>query len=147
MKFIKYIAILLVLITLILVVFDQSRSIYCLAESKCVTVWKRLGNKCYIIPGKYYGIFKPSDNFVFTTNTNAITIIAVDSTSVDYAIYNDFGKEIELNFSNYNVKYYPLNERDSFIDNYYINGHIKKGVKYMQIDIGENLIIVNGIIQ
>lgn len=68
----KIIGVVLLLIVVLLVWFDQSRTFYCLSEDKCVTVWKRLGNKCYIVPGKYYGIFKPSDNYIKTTNVNPL---------------------------------------------------------------------------
>jgi hypothetical protein len=37
-------------------------------------VWKRLGNKCYIIPGKYYWILRPSDNYLKTSNTQYLTL-------------------------------------------------------------------------
>jgi hypothetical protein len=57
---------------------EQSRSFYCLSEGKCVTVWKRSGNKCYIILNKYYGIFKPNDNYIKTTNTAFVHIIWTD---------------------------------------------------------------------
>jgi len=63
-----------ILILLLLVWYDQSRSFYCLSENQCVTVWKRLGNKCYIIPGKYYGILSPSDDYLLTSNTQYLTL-------------------------------------------------------------------------
>lgn len=53
----KLIAVILFFIAAFLVWFDLSRAFYCLSDDKCVTVWKRLGNKCYVVPGKYYGIY------------------------------------------------------------------------------------------
>jgi hypothetical protein len=68
----------LILILSVLIGFDQSRTFYCLSENQCVTVWKRLGNKCYIIPGKYYWIASPSDNYIETSNTQYLTLYFSD---------------------------------------------------------------------
>lgn len=54
--------------------FDQSRSFYCTPDNKCVTVWKRIGGKCYIIPGKYYNLLNLSGNYVETITNNDATI-------------------------------------------------------------------------
>lgn len=64
----------ILLILLFLVWMHLSRSFYCLEKGKCVTVWKRLGNECYIIPGKYYGLIKPSGNYIKTNNTQLFTL-------------------------------------------------------------------------
>jgi hypothetical protein len=50
----------------------ESRKFICLGDGKCVTVWKTYNNNCYVIIGKYYGLFKPSFNrsYVKTTNTS-----------------------------------------------------------------------------
>lgn len=69
----------IILMFLILAVWaEQSRSFYCLSDRKCVTVWKRSGNKCYIILNKYYGISKPAENYIKTTNTAFVDIIWID---------------------------------------------------------------------
>jgi len=54
---------------------NQSRSFYCLSENRCVTVWKRTDGYCYIIPGKYYGIFEPKDNYVKTDNLEWLAVV------------------------------------------------------------------------
>lgn len=64
----------LILLLFLFIGFDQSRSFYCLSGNHCVTVWKRLGNKCYIIPGKYYNVVSPSNNYLETSNTQYLTI-------------------------------------------------------------------------
>ncbi|MBL7737358.1 MAG: hypothetical protein JNL51_18005 [Chitinophagaceae bacterium] len=69
----KMICAVLFFLAALLTWLDQSRSFYCLSENKCITVWKRLGDKCYVIPGKYYGVFKPT-NYIKTTNTQYLTI-------------------------------------------------------------------------
>jgi len=64
----------LILLLFVLIGLDQSRTFYCLSENQCITVWKRLGNKCYIVPGKYYWILRPSDNYLETSNTQYLTL-------------------------------------------------------------------------
>jgi hypothetical protein len=66
------IGILLILIVVCSICSEQTRSFYCLSEGKCVTVWKRYGDKCYIVLDKYNGIFKPTDNYIKTSNMAAI---------------------------------------------------------------------------
>lgn len=63
------------ILTLWLIWLDQNRSFYCLDNNKCITVWKRIGGSCFVIPGKYYGVIKPSDNYILTTNTSMLDII------------------------------------------------------------------------
>ena len=47
----------------------QKRNYYCLAEDKCITVWKT-SEGAFIIPGKYTSWFKPKDNYIKTDNLN-----------------------------------------------------------------------------
>ena len=54
--------------------YGESRSFYCLDNGKCITVWKTYNNVCYIIPGKYFGILKPSKNVIESSNNNNLTI-------------------------------------------------------------------------
>ena len=69
----KKVALLVTILAALLFWFGESRHFYCL-NNRCLTVWKTFNNICYIIPGKYYGLVKPSDNFIATTNTNNLTI-------------------------------------------------------------------------
>jgi hypothetical protein len=64
----------LVLILFILAWFGESRRFFCLESGECITVWKTYNNVCFIIPGKYYGIFRPSGNYIETSNSNNLTI-------------------------------------------------------------------------
>jgi hypothetical protein len=65
----------ILLTVIVLVWMDQARSVYCLQGGRCITVWKRLGNKCYVIANRYSGMFRPIDNYIETTNTEFVTII------------------------------------------------------------------------
>lgn len=64
----------LVILILLLAWYGESRKFFCLGGGRCITVWKTYNNTCYVIPGKYYGLFKPTENFIQTTNTNSLTI-------------------------------------------------------------------------
>lgn len=70
-KILRIVLLLVVLIAALLLYFDQSRRFYCAGKNRCITVWKRVGGICYIIPGKYYGLIKPSDNYIKTTNVSS----------------------------------------------------------------------------
>jgi hypothetical protein len=71
----RMLLVLLILIVVGSICSEQTRSFYCLSEGKCVTVWKRSGDKCYIVLDKYYGIFKPTDNYIKTSNTAFVDVI------------------------------------------------------------------------
>lgn len=43
-----------------------------------ITVWKRLGNECYILPGKYNGILVPSGTYMKITSTGSIAVISAN---------------------------------------------------------------------
>jgi hypothetical protein len=65
---------LLAFVLLVAIWFGESRSFFCLDNGNCLTVWKTYGNHCYIIPGKFYGVIKPQDNYIQSANTNTLTI-------------------------------------------------------------------------
>ena len=126
-----------------LVWFAESRNFYYNSDkSKCFTVWKRIGGECLIIPRKYNKLWPPSDNFISTTNNNALTIVWNKNASDSLVISNDYGFPIKLKFSSNKIIYYSLGDRNQFVKKYYENGLIKS--EYLMIDIKENLAIVNG---
>jgi hypothetical protein len=128
--------VLIVIILAALIALDQSRTYYCLASGHCVTVWKRLGGKCYIAFGKYRGVLKPKQS-IATTNDNAVTIIYDGD---DCIVSNDFGRDVTINKLKY-LKYYSYDQRQSLIDKYYLAGKIRPGLKYFQIDIKESFVV------
>lgn len=71
--------------------FIEKRSFYCLENGKCVTVWKTLNNICYVMPYKYYGLLKPSDSYIQTTNLADIDVFWSDdfSNEVFFAVSSD----------------------------------------------------------
>lgn len=74
-KVVKILSFIILFSGIIYLIIDQSRSFYKLESGKEVTVWKRIGGKCYVIPYKYYGIIKPSSCVIETVNTGGVTLI------------------------------------------------------------------------
>lgn len=73
MKKTSTIVIFFVLLTLLFGYFSYKRHFYYFGNTgKCITLWKRVGGKCYIIPNKFYGFSEP-DNFVELSNLSNIT--------------------------------------------------------------------------
>jgi len=106
-------------VTLDLIRGDIARSFYCISEDKCITLWKRNGY-CYIIPGKYYGIFSPKDNYVKTDNlVESSDIIWTDDDRLVIAINPRYESKFVSQFSD---KGLPM------IENYYANKAINDSV-------------------
>jgi hypothetical protein len=42
--------------------YFESRDFICSDQGKCITDWKTYGHNRYIIPGKFYGLLKPSNS-------------------------------------------------------------------------------------
>ena len=111
----KKLIILLTLIAILFIYYGEERNFYCLSEGKCVTVWKTYGNTCYIIPYKYYGLYKPSGNYMITTNTNDIDIIwennsdkIILTSDEESKIINSKAKQIIIDY-NSNKQHYSQN--------------------------------------
>jgi len=68
----KILLVLFSLLFIFVIWLVEKRNIYCIGGNKCITVWKHIGGKCDVIPGKYFGITRPSSNFIQTTNANNI---------------------------------------------------------------------------
>lgn len=140
----KILGVLILIIVGLLIWYKLSRSFYCLDDNKCITVWKT-SKGCYIIFRKYYGIRKPNDNFIKTTNTNAITLLSPKSSIDSFVLSNDYGQKIEIGTTSHKIKYFNSEERDLFVNSFFENNVIKSNYNYIMIDIKEELVIVNGI--
>lgn len=132
-----FIAVLLIVWVYLLEV--GSRHFYCLDNEHCVTVWGE-----YVIFEKYYGIAYPKSNYLRTSTDNALTIICANNElDYKYIISNDYNKEIDLQIDSSN-KVLLYNDRRTFVSKYYTDNILKKGTRYLLLDLGENLAIVNG---
>lgn len=143
----KIIGVVLLLIVVLLIWFDQSRTFYCLSEDKCITVWKRLGNKCYIIPGKHYGVLNPSGNYIKTTNTQYLTLYFSDDIPNEMIVRNQGssagekgGYEIVNNLSeNLLITEYSDDYRDILYKADAVKfKDVKATTEYIDINIKEN---------
>lgn len=70
----KKVLILLFFFILVIGWVYEKRTFLSLQQGRYVTIWEMFNDKCYIIPGRYYGLIKPSDNFIESSRTNNITI-------------------------------------------------------------------------
>ncbi len=138
----KLLLIFFALIIIAIIWYGESRKFFCLDNGKCVTVWKTFNNICYIIPGKYYGIMRPSTySYIKTTNINNLDIIwkahsdsIVVNSDDSVFIVNNFSKGVKINKYNLNEKY-----NDSLFT--YFDGkynRYRKGINYISIFIQEN---------
>jgi len=136
----KIAGIIILLIAVFLVWFDQSRSFYCLSEDKCITVWKRLDSKCYIVPGKYYGIFKPSNDYIKTTNTNIVDVIWKDKGNLLIAsqekvdVFNEGTNQFQIDI--YNNQKLLNDSLYTIFDGKYRK--YRKEIEFLSINIKEN---------
>ena len=94
-------------IACLLVWFDQSRKQFCLSDDKCVTVWKRIGGNCYIIPGKYDKWTKPQNDYILIDNLESLTIIWLSS---NHLLINGINPKIINKSKKFYLEDYDTNE-------------------------------------
>ena len=158
-------------ILLLVIFFVEKRSFYCLENGKCITVWKTLNNVCYVIPYEYYGILKPSDNYIQTTNLSYISIywsndfpddifFAVSPSYDLTRIVNNSSNKLTFNNIYYSQKEYGeivlqnnTGKRPSIIKEYYRNilyqeetkkrFDVRKNISFLEIDIAGNRLVAS----
>ena len=59
---------------LVVIYIYWGRNIYCIGGNKCITVWKKFNNKSLVIPGRYFGMLKPSSCYIETENIGDIVV-------------------------------------------------------------------------
>jgi len=136
----------LVLIALSIVWLGESRRFYCFDNDNYITVWKTYNNVCYIIPGKYYGLLKPSQCYIKSTNSNNMTIYMSNELPNSLIYRSDEAiNVIGGNHSNFTFVDYNSNTNGFHSMLYETNSKLLKGVKggvdYMDIFIKENYAI------
>jgi hypothetical protein len=125
--------------------FGESRKFFCLDNGRCITVWKTYNGVCYIIPGKYYGILRPSSsNYIQTSNLSDADIIwQKDSSDMIVSIESN-SKIINQSFTRDKILDYNSNKTyyDSVFT--YYDGKYRrynKGLDRMSIFIRDNYAI------
>jgi hypothetical protein len=129
------ISILLFLIYLLIIVFF-GKQVYRVEQDKYITVWKRFGGDCYIMPYRYYGLILPNDNYIKTDNASQFQFyflenspnVIVIRTSNKYIFKNKKGSLKVINFD----------ERDAYKFFSLSSGNLKKGVNYIFINVKES---------
>lgn len=142
-KILKFFLFLVIIIGVLFIWYDQSRSFFKATNGEYITMWKRYGGTCYLIPGKYYGITEPDDGYIETRNKNEY---------VDFLWFNNESNHL-LYYGNTEDKIYNANKADFTINNYLDNkqkndslftekkehySHYKKGVARLSINILES---------
>src|ERR1700719_2287763 len=130
-----------IFIIVTLIWYGESRKFFCLGDGQCVTVWKTYNSVCYIIPGKYYGLLKPtSANYIETTNLSDLDVIWQTGSSDMIVSVDDSAKNIKQS-NNSKIVNYNLHKgyNDSLFTDFDGKNHrYKKGVNYISIFIKEN---------
>ena len=139
-RFLLYLGI---FIPVIAIWYVESRKCYCLDNGNCVTIWKTYNNICYIIPGRYYGIIRPSDNFIETSNNNLLTLYFT-SELPNSVIYKSEQILTIKNADKDKWVFYDYNSNaqkfDSilYIANAKRNNDIKDNARLIDVFVGEN---------
>ena len=120
---------------------DGVKSIYCISDDRCVTVWKRENGEVYIILGEYKGKKVPPDNYVKMTNVMFSYIDVIFKQENKLLISLGDKADIEEKSSNGLIELYRDNK--AFNDSLYtyFDGRYRKykeNVDFISIDIKEN---------
>lgn len=140
-RIIKYFVTILGIFIGLFLWYDQSRSFFKATNGEYITMWKRWGGTCYLIPGKYYGVTKPKDNYIETKNTSSGDFIWNDKDSKYILFSGDENCKIVNNDST-KVRIINYLEEKQKNDSVYIErqGHYnvyKKSLIRLGIDILE----------
>ncbi|UUC46716.1 hypothetical protein [Flavobacterium cerinum] len=124
-----------ILVVGLFIYLNQKRYFLDLPNNQSITVWKKMGNECYITSGKYYGISEP-DNFIKTSNVNDISLFFTDR----------LPKKILLDGENCVIQ--NKSNEDVIFDNYVENKNKYRGIIYKSdakknSDVNDDVTIVN----
>jgi len=144
-KTLKIFVLIIIVIGSILIWYDQKRSFFKATNGEYMTMWKRVGGICYLIPGKYYGITKPKDGYVEMPTLAHLTVYYSDKlpniillrkeSNYDYKAYAPVNKAYL--FANYLLnkeKYRPIIYKEETTASMDIN----KDASYLSINILES---------
>jgi len=107
----------------------------------CVTVWKTYNNVCYVIPFKYYGLLKPSDNYILTTNMSDLDILLSAEPKTIIVAKDD--ETVIVNNSKKKILIIDYDSRKKYFDSLYTYfdrqySRYKKQTIYIQLHVKEN---------
>lgn len=133
----------LIVFVLLVVWLGESRKFFYLDNNKCITVWKTWNNVCYVIPEEYYGLWKPSNNYLKTNNTNEQLTIFFTTEMPDTIIFLSY-EQVEVHDKNNSIfmNYHSDSSRVSSIlykDNARLfNKDLKMNADMIDINVLEN---------
>ncbi len=121
---------------------SEKRTFFYLKDGFYLTGWKRMGGTCYIVPGKYYGLSKPTDSHIVTSNLNSVTIYYTQKQPKNLIVRNEDDYDVEL-FNNQKSSFLLSNfdsSREFYIGLLYGDTtkkfyQVKPDVEYIDIDI------------
>lgn len=123
---------------LLLIVFF-SRQVYQVEKDKYITVWKRVGGDCYIMPYRYYGLTLPEDNFIKTYNKSNFEFFFLNNSPQILIIRTDDSYEYHNRNSNFKLIKYEDKWSNRIFKNNFEN--YQKGVNRIFINIKESYAI------
>lgn len=146
MKKIKKISFILLIILSATIFYDQSRSYYCLDDGNCITVWKRFGGDCYIIPGKYYGLNQPNGEHLLADNFQYISMFFNEEKPSTIIFRNEGSSQVGgpikvCNQKKDNVIFVEFSEliKNELYDDHATSfSDVKQNIQYMVLNIFEN---------
>lgn len=125
------------LVSAFLLWLGQRRTFLCVGDGRCVTVWKTYGNKCYLVPGKYYGVTEPECSHATTSNTAMVDFIW-PSNSNTFILSS--GSEAQISNRVGDIQLQLYSENQQLNDSLYTrldgrNRVYRDGVTYLTVDI------------
>lgn len=144
-KTLKIFVLLIIVLGSIFIWYDQKRSFFKATNGEYITMWKRVGGICYLIPGKYYGITKPKDGYVEMPTLAHLTVYYSDKlpniillrkeSNYDYKAYNPVNKAYLFDDYILNIeKYRPIIYKEDAT----VFSDINKDASYLSINILES---------
>ncbi len=117
---------------------DQSRDYYCFSDGKCFTVWRH-GSGCYLIPGKYHGIFAPKDDYILKTDFSKELGVVKDKKRRDKIIVEGDSSCCFVQKRPGVIVFYNDESGNKEFDSLYThdNGHYNNDLEYYNVDIQE----------
>lgn len=141
-KILKVLVVFIGIVGVLFVWYDQSRSFFKATNGEYITMWKRWGGTCYLIPGKYYGITKPNDDYIETKNKNEYVVFLWGNNKANDLLYfgNASDKIINADKAKFNIINYVDNKQKNdslYTEKHGHYGRYKKGVIFLSINILE----------
>jgi hypothetical protein len=120
----------------------DSRHFFCMGNGHCITMWRTRSGICYVIPGKYSGLSRPtSGSYITSPFTRSMDIIWPKNTdNIIVNLEDPKSQIIHKSPNGINIISYNVNKKYNDIVFLYYDGsyyRFKKSVDFMSLDIKE----------